>query len=33
MAQQKTAEIFDLQGESTGKINLPNVFSTHLDQT
>src|SRR5512139_904960 len=27
---QKTAEIFDLQGKSTGKINLPNVFSTPL---
>jgi large subunit ribosomal protein L4e len=30
MAGQKTAEIFDLQGESTGKINLPSVFSTPL---
>jgi large subunit ribosomal protein L4e len=27
---QKTAEIFDLQGKSTGKINLPAVFSTPL---
>ena len=27
---QKTAEIFDLQGKSTGKINLPDVFSTPL---
>lgn len=27
---QKTAEIFDLQGKSTGKINLPEVFSTPL---
>jgi large subunit ribosomal protein L4e len=27
---QKTAEIFDLQGKSTGKISLPNVFSTPL---
>ncbi len=26
----KTAEIFDLQGKSTGKINLPTVFSTPL---
>ncbi len=26
----KTAEIFDLQGEPTGKINLPRVFSTPL---
>jgi len=26
----KTAEIFDLQGKSTGKINLPSVFSTPL---
>ncbi len=30
MAPQKTAEIFDLKGESTGKINLPNIFSTPL---
>jgi large subunit ribosomal protein L4e len=28
MAEQKTAEIFDLQGKVTGKITLPNVFST-----
>jgi len=27
---QKTAEIFDLQGKSTGKIVLPTVFSTPL---
>ena len=27
---QKTAEIFDLQGKSTGKITLPTVFSTPL---
>ena len=27
---QKTAEIFDLQGKSTGKITLPDVFSTPL---
>jgi large subunit ribosomal protein L4e len=27
---QKTAEIFDLQGKSTGTINLPEVFSTPL---
>jgi large subunit ribosomal protein L4e len=27
---QKTAEIFDLQGESKGKISLPAVFSTPL---
>ena len=27
---QKTAEIFDLQGKATGKITLPNVFSTPL---
>jgi large subunit ribosomal protein L4e len=27
---KKTAEIFDLQGKSTGKITLPNVFSTPL---
>jgi len=30
MAQQKTAEIFDLQGKSKGKITLPAVFSTPL---
>ena len=30
MAQQKTADIFDLQGKTTGKITLPNVFSTPL---
>jgi large subunit ribosomal protein L4e len=27
---QKTAEIFDLQGKATGKINLPAVFQTPL---
>ncbi len=27
---QKTADIFDLQGKSTGKITLPEVFSTPL---
>jgi len=27
---EKTAEIFDLQGKATGKINLPTVFSTPL---
>jgi large subunit ribosomal protein L4e len=27
---QKTAEIFDLQGKSSGKITLPQVFSTPL---
>jgi large subunit ribosomal protein L4e len=27
---QKTAQIFDLQGKSTGKITLPSVFSTPL---
>jgi large subunit ribosomal protein L4e len=27
---QKTAEIFDLQGKSTGTINLPKVFSTPI---
>jgi large subunit ribosomal protein L4e len=27
---QKTAEIFDLQGKATSKINLPKVFSTPL---
>jgi large subunit ribosomal protein L4e len=30
MAQQKTVDIFDLQGKKTGKITLPNVFSTPL---
>ncbi len=30
MARQKTAEIFDLQGKATGKITLPEVFSTPL---
>jgi len=30
MAKQKTAEIFDLQGNKTGKIDLPNVFQTPL---
>lgn len=30
MPEQKTAEIFDLQGKATGKITLPNVFSTPL---
>jgi hypothetical protein len=30
MAQQKTAEIYDLKGKTTGKITLPNVFSTPL---
>jgi large subunit ribosomal protein L4e len=30
MVQQKTADIFDLQGKTTGKITLPNVFSTPL---
>jgi large subunit ribosomal protein L4e len=30
MADQKTAEIFNLQGASTGKITLPTVFSTPL---
>ena len=30
MAGQKTAKIFDLQGASTGKLTLPNVFSTPL---
>ena len=28
MPKQKTTKIFDLQGESTGKITLPTVFST-----
>jgi large subunit ribosomal protein L4e len=28
MPEQKTAEIFDLQGKSTGKVTLPKVFST-----
>ncbi len=27
---QKTAEIFDLQGKATGKINLPAVFQTPI---
>ena len=27
---EKTAEIFDLQGKATGKINLPSVFSTPI---
>ena len=30
MPQQKNAEIFDLQGKSTGKTTLPTVFSTPL---
>jgi large subunit ribosomal protein L4e len=30
MAEQKTAEIFNLKGKSTGKISLPTVFSTPL---
>ncbi|MGO8805035.1 MAG: 50S ribosomal protein L4 [Candidatus Bathyarchaeia archaeon] len=30
MSQQKTAKIFDLQGESTGNVTLPSVFSTPL---
>jgi len=30
MPEQKSAEIFDLQGESTGKITLPNIFATPL---
>ena len=30
MVPQKTAEIFDLKGESTGKITLPKIFSTPL---
>lgn len=30
MSTQKKAKIFDLQGESTGNITLPNVFSTPL---
>ena len=30
MPEQKTAEIYDLQGKSTGKITLPKVFSTPL---
>jgi large subunit ribosomal protein L4e len=30
MAKQKTAEIFDLQGNKSGKIDLPNVFQTPL---
>ncbi len=28
MAKQQTAQIFDLQGKATGKIELPNVFQT-----
>jgi large subunit ribosomal protein L4e len=28
MAEQKNAEVFDLQGKATGKIALPRVFST-----
>ncbi|MDR2700152.1 MAG: 50S ribosomal protein L4 [Nitrososphaerota archaeon] len=27
---EKTAEVFDLQGKATGKINLPQVFSTPI---
>jgi large subunit ribosomal protein L4e len=27
---QKTAEIFDLQGKATGKVSLPDIFSTPL---
>ena len=30
MPAQKNAEIFDLQGKSTGKTTLPNIFSTPL---
>jgi large subunit ribosomal protein L4e len=30
MTEQKTAEIFDLQGTSTGKVTLPDVFFTPL---
>ena len=30
MPEQKNAEIFDLQGKSTGKTTLPNIFSTPL---
>jgi large subunit ribosomal protein L4e len=30
MPKQKTAKIFDLQGESKGKITLPSIFSTPL---
>src|SRR4030067_2123231 len=30
MTQQKTVDIFDLQGKTTGKITLPNVFSPPL---
>ena len=30
MPGQKNAEIFDLQGKSTGKTTLPNIFSTPL---
>jgi large subunit ribosomal protein L4e len=27
---EKTAEVFDLQGKATGKVNLPQVFSTSI---
>jgi large subunit ribosomal protein L4e len=30
MPNQKTAEVFDLKGKPTGKITLPNIFSTPL---
>ncbi len=30
MPEQKNAEIFDLQGKSTGKTTLPSIFSTPL---
>jgi large subunit ribosomal protein L4e len=30
MAEQKNAEVFDLQGKATGKIALPSVFSTPI---
>jgi large subunit ribosomal protein L4e len=30
MPEQKTAEIFDLQGKATGKITLPQVFQTPI---
>lgn len=30
MPEQKTTKIFDLQGESTGNVTLPEVFSTPL---
>lgn len=30
MSEQKTAKIFDLQGESAGNVKLPEVFSTPL---